>query len=148
MKKILLLAVLVLSTFIPAQAQAEQCVSKLITKKGRVIDQFYAYSKNTKRDACVEAKSQCRSELRRRQRYGNNYQAQCIVPGLPNRDVVTKTCMVDLVGSRGRLIKVIRGQATGQRRSGVKSRACQKAMRKCQDVKYRRNLPYARCYKR
>jgi hypothetical protein len=48
------------------------------------------------------------------------------------RRQVTRTCRATLHRRNGRRIDSFSAQATGRRGSGVKGRACQKALRRCE----------------
>ena len=104
-----------------------QCSFELQTRNGRTLDSF-------SRNACQAAKDACNRERVRRSRNGQNVRATCVKIGrtTPPRRQVTKSCQVDRLGRRGQYIQTHNAQVTGQRNSGVKQKACRKAMKKCQ----------------
>lgn len=111
------------------------CSYDLETRNGRVIDTFG-------RRSCKAAEDACMRDLIQRNRNGRNLRARCVQsrgntnPG----NQVTRTCTVERRGARGNVMTTHLGQATGRRGTGVKAKACQKAMRQCQS--YASNRQY------
>ena len=94
----------------------------------RVINEFSAVGVNEFR-ACNKAQNKCSRDLRHAP-----YGARCVKKygnGGGNRDFVTRSCTAKKTTRRGR-IEYFYGSASGLRGSGVKRKACNKAMRQCE----------------
>lgn len=110
--------------------QDRNCTFELQQQNGRVIDVYTKLS-------CRAAEQACFRELLQRNRNGRNLRGRCVQsysrPTPPPTRKVTKSCTVDRRGGQGRVKASHTAQATGRQGSGVKAKACQKAMRKCQN---------------
>jgi len=102
-----------------------QCSFDLVTRNGRTIDTF-------SRRACRAANDACFRDLTRRNRNGRNLQARCVKRRGGQSRTVTKSCSVDRLTRNGRIVQTHFAEVMGQRGSGVKAKACRKAMNKCQ----------------
>jgi len=110
------------------------CEFDLKKGNGRVIDTFRAKGQS-KSQACQKARRKCENDLWNRQANGRNPRAYCAKSfsngGGNDYDFVTKSCTVERVNKRGRIVDTHFGSASGRRNTGVKARACQKAMSDC-----------------
>jgi hypothetical protein len=125
------------------------CEFDLKRRNGTTIDSFRAKGQS-KSQACNKARRKCEDELYWRQSNGRNMRAYCQKSysngGGNSYDYVTKTCTVERVNQRGRIVDTHFGTATGLRGSGVKAQACQEAMSDCRrDASY--SGRYQSCHK-
>ncbi|OIQ15564.1 MAG: hypothetical protein BM556_18160 [Bacteriovorax sp. MedPE-SWde] len=116
------------------------CEFDLKKNNGRTIESFRAKGQ-TQKNACQKARRKCERELDYRQSNGRNMRAYCQKSfsngGGNNYDYVTKSCSVDRVNPRGRVVDTHFGSATGRRGTGVKAQACSQAMQQCRrDASY------------
>lgn len=110
------------------------CEFDLRRGNGSVITTFRAKGQ-TQSQACQKARNKCENDLWDRQMDGRNPRAYCAKSysngGGSSYDYVTKTCRVERVNQRGRIVDTHFGTATGRRGTGVQAQACQEAMSDC-----------------
>lgn len=116
------------------------CEFDLKKNNGRTIDTFRAKGQ-TKSQACNKARRKCQDELNWRQSNGRNMRAYCQKSysngGGNSYDYVTKSCTVERLNKRGRVVGTHFGSSTGIRGTGVQAQACQEAMSDCRrDASY------------
>ncbi len=111
--------------------QRKTCRFNLVTRRGRVVDSFQSRGYNP----CQDAKRECRQELRYRQNNGRNMNARCEKEGrfepVPPTRMVSRSCTVDRMGRRGRVVQSHFGSSYGRQGTGVQRQACDQAMRSC-----------------
>ena len=115
----------------------QSCEYSIVTRRGNIVESF----RDAGRDACWSAQRQCEDNLWRRQRNGRNPHATCERTSgntRPGRDTVTRSCSVKRVAPRFGIMERYSASASGLRGSGVKDRACTKALRKCERDTVRR----------
>lgn len=141
MKNFLTIAALLLvGTLMNSEAFAARCEMELVNGRGRVLDVFTGYGYD-RQDACWEARQDCRRA--KNSGYYSARRLSCVK--VQNRQV-TKYCSAELTGPRGRrVMQRFTALATGPRGSGVKARACQKALNQCEREKMRSGRYRAVC---
>ena len=114
-------------------AEAAQCSVELKGPRGRVLDVLSGHG-YTRQDACRNAQMKCQRAIRNGRRTGRRGGLTCQVV----RPLVTRVCLAKpVLRTPGRRLpprsgwRVFRAQETGVYGTGVKARACQKALRKC-----------------
>ena len=129
-------------------AKADSCVYELVTRRGMVIDTIRVNSRYmTRHDACREAERDCRQEKKYRERLNRRGRkgltCEKVRVRRPHRRAnrtVTRSCtyMFDRKNP-SRRDQFYTASATGVRGSGVKARACDKALELClvKDIFYK-----------
>ncbi|MBT3983216.1 MAG: hypothetical protein HOE90_17820 [Bacteriovoracaceae bacterium] len=149
MKKLIFIFTFIAMGFASSDATADQCRSQLRKGNGDVIRRFMSNAPR-KFLACSRAYLKCRRELTTRHLDGRNPYAYCTVgralrPHRPRRDWLRRRCTADLRTFRGRRITSVRASVEGIVGTGLKRRACKKAMRKCRRKKARLGRRRAYC---
>ena len=148
MTKFLVVFGLMIGMFVAEKAKADSCEYELVTRRGLVIDRIHVGSRYmTRYDACKEADRECRAEkkyrerLNRRGRKGLSCQKVRVRrPERRGRRVVTRSCtyLFDRKNPR-RQDNHYTATETGVAGTGVKARACEKALEMClvKDIFYK-----------
>lgn len=119
-------------------AHAAQCKFELQNGRGKVLHTFTGFG-YLKQDACKEAKKDCKQV--KQAGYFRAPLQQCIKV----KELVTRTCSVEMVNKRGKFIKEVSAQATGLQGMGIKAKACKKALKKCEKQKFKQGFRGASC---
>lgn len=127
------------------EASASSCTVLMKNQRGHTVDTFNSRAYD-RRSACQQAKRQCeRSIWNGNRRHSSRLRCQVAQRGGNYGRQVTKKCSTSLIGKRGRTIQYFQAKAKGQARTGVKAKACRKALRKCNQFKSSNGYYRARC---
>ena len=117
-----------------------RCEYDLISRRGRFLDSFLTRGYD-QISACNLAKDRCYEELIRRNRRGRDLGARCL-PSRQRRDdrrgTLTASCSVNRIATRGNIVQTHFATMRGREFREVKRRACDQAMRQCQNMRVRR----------
>ena len=148
MLKFLMVLGLFIGMFAAEKAKADSCEYELRLRNGTVIDRVHANSRYMSRsEACIEARRKCWAEKSYRERLhrGGGQGLSCRkvrvrAPERRGRRVVTRSCtyLFDRKNPR-RQDNHHTATETGIAGTGVKARACEKALKMClvNDILYK-----------
>lgn len=139
------LALVVSMAAFSTEASANNCTALMKNQRGQTVQTFNGWGYDN-RDACQQAKRQCERAIFNGNRYpGARLRCEIARYGGGYGQQVTRRCSTSLVGMRGRTIQYFQAKARGPLRSGVKTQACRKAFRKCNQFKNQNGYYRARC---